>query len=538
MGTKNRYLVLLLIVCLSLFMIAGTLSAEVAPKSGGDYRTVYGQFPPHFNCAIQSGAAVMIAAAQIFVGLVEFDDQWQPVPYLAKSWTISDDGLTYTFYLQEGTVFHDDKPVTSEDVAFSIDVVKNNHPFGAPMFGAVSEVQTPDKYTVIIKLERPQPALMLSLVPVLTPILPKHVFGDGQDLRQHPANVQPIGSGPFKMVEFKPGESFTLERFDKFMRSGRPYLDRYIGIQIQDPTAAMAALRRGEIHGAGFNGGIRLSNIEAMKNDPGLHITRSGYEAIGAFAYIEFNLRKKPFDDIRVRKAIAHAIDMPFILDRLQRGMAQRATGPILPENNPFFSSDVAVYDLNLEKANKLLDEAGYPRKQDGTRFSFTLDWLPHVIDDNQVIAEYLKPQLNKVGIDVQLRRPSGFGPWIQMVASWQFEVTLNLVFSYPDPIIGVHRLFHSENIKNIPWSNTGGYSNPKVDQLLDQAAVELNLEKRKALYAEFQKIISEDLPIIFLHQPAYHTITHQALKGHWTSIWGIVGPVDGLWWTDGRAPQ
>jgi peptide/nickel transport system substrate-binding protein len=538
MGTRKQHLMVFLAVCLGLFMIAGTVSAEGAPKAGGDYRSIYGQFPPHFNCAIQSGAAIQIAAAQMFVGLLEFDDKWQPVPYLAKSWAVSDDGLTYTFQLVEGTVFHDGKPVTSEDVAFSIDVVKNNHPFGGPMFGPVSAVETPDKFTVVIKLDRPQPALLLSLVPVLTPILPKHVYGDGQDLRQHPANVQPVGSGPFKMVEFKPGESFTLERFDKFLRPGRPYLDRYIGIQIQDPTAAMTALRRGEMHGVGFNGGILLSNVETMKNETNLDITRTGYEAIGAFAYIEFNLRKKPFNDIRVRKAIAHSIDMQFILNRLQRGMADRATGPILPENNPYYSSDVAAYDLDLEKANKLLDEAGYPRKQDGTRFSFTLDWLPHVVQDNQIIAEYLKPQLAKVGIDVQLRRPSGYGPWIQMIASWEFEVTLDVVFSYPDPIIGVHRLFHSENIKHIPWSNTGGYSNPKVDELLDMAAVELDQYKRRAIYTEFQKIISEDLPIIFLHQPAYHTITNADLRGHATGIWGLMGPVDALWWKDGQPPR
>ena len=538
MGMRKRFVVVLLAACLALFMTAGAVLAQDTPKAGGDYRAVYGQFPPHFNCAIQSGAAIQIAAAQMFVGLVEFDDKWQPVPYLAKSWEISGDGLTYTFHLVEGTVFHDGTPVTSEDVAFSIDVVKNNHPFGTPMFGPISAVETPDENTVVIKLSRPQPALMLCLVPVLTPILPKHIYGDGQDLRKHPANVKPVGSGPFKMVEFKPGESFTLERFDKFLRPGRPYFDRYIGIQIQDPTAAEVALRNGEMHGAGFNGGLRLSNVEALKNAPNLNITSTGYEAIGAFAYIEFNLRKKPFDDVRVRKAIAQAIDINFILDKLQRGLARRATGPILPESNPYYSSDVVLYNLNLDEANKLLDEAGYPRKENGTRFSVTLDWLPNVIDDNQVIAEYLKPQLKKVGIDVQLRRPSGYGPWIKLIASWEFEMSLDIVFSYPDPIIGVHRLFNSNNIKHIPWSNTGGYSNPKVDELLNQAAVELDQAKRKALYAEFQKIVTEDVPIVFLHQPAYHTIENKALRGRPTGIWGLMGPLDGMWWKDGQAPQ
>lgn len=536
MGLKGKFLVVLSVLLVFTLFVAGPASADT-PKQGGDLKAVYGMFPPHFNSAIQSGAAIQIAAAQIFVSLVEFDNQWNPVPYLAKSWKIADDGLTYTFHLMEGTTFHDGKPVTSADVAFSIDIVKNNHPFGGPMFGPVTAVETPDANTVVIKLSRPQPALMLSLSPVLCPILPKHVFGDGQEIRKHPANVAPIGSGPFKLVEYKPGESFTLERFDKFLRPGRPYMDRYIGVKIQDPTAVEAAFKNQTVHTGGFNGGMRLSNIMKMKKMKHLSIVSTGYDAIGAFAYIEMNLRKKPFDDPRVRKAIAHAIDMKFILEKLQKGLARPADGPILPETNPYYSASTVKYEYDLEKAKKLLDEAGYTMK-DGKRFTTTLDWLPGVYDDNQVIAEYLKPQLKKVGIDIQLRRPSGFGPWIKMIASWQFEMTLDVVFSYPDPIIGVHRLFHSKNIKHIPWSNTGGYNNPKVDEILDKAAVEIDVNKRKDLYGEFQKLISEDLPIIFLHQPAYHTVMHKDIMGMDDTIWGMMTPSDELWWKDGKSPK
>jgi len=536
MKTRGRLVSVLTLILVTLGLAAGTAWGET-PKRGGDFKAVYGQFPPHFNSAIQSGAAIQIAAANLFVGLVEFDGNWQPVPYLAKSWEIAGDGLTYTFHLVEGTTFHDGKPVTSADVKFSIELVKNNHPFGLPMFGPVKEIETPDAGTVVIRLSQPQSALMLSLSPVLCPILPKHVFGDGQEIRKHPANTAPIGSGPFRLVDFKPGQSFVMERFDGYLRPGRPYFDRIIGVQIQDPTAVETAFRNSDVHMAGFNGGLRLSNILKLKQLPHLQVTTTGYEAIGAFAYIEMNLRKKPFDDRRVRQAIAHAIDMNFILEKLQKGLAKPATGPILPESNPYYSADVVRYPYNPRKAAQLLDEAGYPLK-DGKRFSITLDWLPFVYDDNQVIAEYLKPQLKKVGIDVELRRPSGYGPWIQMIATWNFEMTLDLVFSYPDPIIGVHRLFHSKNIKHVPWSNTGGYSNPAVDALLDRAAVEQDTAKRKAVYAEFQKLISEDLPIIFLHQPAYHTIMHRDIRGMEDSIWGLMRCTDSMWWKDGKAPK
>jgi ABC-type transport system substrate-binding protein len=112
------------------------------------------------------------------------------------------------------------------------------------------------------------------------------------------------------------------------------------------------------------------------------------------------------------------------------------------------------------------------------------------------------------------------------------------LFFHIPTPSSACIACFILKISKTYPGQTPAGTATPKWTNFWTRPAVELNLEKRKALYAEFQKIISEDLPIIFLHQPAYHTITHQALKGHWTSIWGIVGPVDGLWWTDGRAPQ
>jgi peptide/nickel transport system substrate-binding protein len=238
-----------------------------------------------------------------------------------------------------------------------------------------------------------------------------------------------------------------------------------------------------------------------------------------------------------VRKAIAYAIDEEFITQKLHYGLTTRATGPI-HHSSPFYTDDVVKYDLNLEKANKLLDEAGYPRKDDGMRFSATLDWLPFVFDDHQVVAEYLKPQLKKIGVNLNLRRPSDFGTWIKQVASWNYEMTLNLIFCYPDPVIGVHRLYLTDNIKHIPWSNTQGYSNPAVDDLLAKAAVEMDINKRKALYAKFQKIITEDVPVVFIHSPAYHTISNSNIVNTSMSVWGVMAPNDSMYWKGGKAPK
>jgi peptide/nickel transport system substrate-binding protein len=338
-------------------------------------------------------------------------------------------------------------------------------------------------------------------------------------------------------VEFKPGESFVMERFDNFLRPGRPYFDKLIGIHVKDPSASEVAFKNEELHRAGFNSTFRLKAIPRIEKLEHITTTKKGYEAIGPISYLEFNLRKAPFNNVKVRKAIAYAIDENFITQKLHYGLSKRATGPI-HYSSPFYSADVVKYDLNLEKANQLLDEAGYPKKADGTRFSATLDWLPYVFDDHQVVAEYLKPQFKKIGIDLNLRKPSDFGTWIKQVAGWNYEMTLNLIFCYPDPVIGVHRLYLTDNIKHVPWSNTQGYSNPQVDELLAKAAVEMDFNKRKALYEKFQRIVTEDVPMVFIHSPAYHTISNSNLRGAKQSVWGVMAPNDSMYWKDGKTPK
>ena len=148
------------------------------------------QVPRHFNGAVQSGIATGMVSTQIFASPLRYDDAWNPLPYLAKSWEVAPDNLSVTLHLVSDAVFHDGHPLTSEDVAFSIGVIKANHPFQT-MLEPVSTVETPDAHTVVIRLSRPHPALLLAMSPGLMPILPKHVYGDGQDIKTHPANLKP-----------------------------------------------------------------------------------------------------------------------------------------------------------------------------------------------------------------------------------------------------------------------------------------------------------------------------------------------------------
>jgi len=515
-----------------LVILFTVVSSFASPKRGGDYIAAYMQFPPHFNSAIASGAAIAGPATQIFVSLVQINENWEPVPYLAKSWDISPDGMTYTFRLHEGTVFHDGKPVTSKDVAFSLGVSKNNHPFGPYMFGAVDRVETPDKYTAVIKLKRPHPALMVALTLPLMPILPEHVYGkDKGPIRKNPANIKAIGSGPFKVKEYVAGKSFILERNENFFRSGRPYLDRFIGKKIASPSSALIAVSRGEIHSY-TDGDPQM--IAKLKKDKNLRTTSRGFKGLGSIDYIEFNLRNKYLKDKRVRQAIGYAIDMDFIVQKLHRGLTKKATGPI-SSGSPYYTAQVNQYDINLEKANRLLDNAGYKRGSGGMRFELNMTYMPFLNYAQKMIAEYMKPQLKKIGIKINLKAPADFMNWYMTLAKWQHDIATSNYFMWGDPVIGIHRLFMSTNIKNQVWTNTAGYVNKEVDSILNKAAVENDPRKRKALYVQFQKIVNDELPYIFTIEDAFLAAFHKDLLNTPIGIWG--GPWDEVYWRDGKTP-
>jgi len=529
MGTKISKLFFIFV---TLAIMGGiTANAIGEPRNGGELVISYGGGTPrHFNPAVQSGTSTAMVGAQIFASPLRYDENWNPQPYLAKSWKISDDGRSVTLNLSEDAFFHDGRPITSEDVAFSIMAVKKHHPF-KPMFAPVERVDTPDPHTAVIRLSRPHPAILLSMSPALLPILPKHVYGDGQDLKSHPANLAPVGSGPFKLASYVPGKTIVLKRNERYFIPGRPYLDEIIIRLEKDPKAQMIDMERQEAHFLpAFN---HLQGMDRLSRNSHLAITPKGYEGIGPIVWLAFNLQRKPLDDKRVRQAIAYAVDPEFIIEYLHRGRTRQAPGPIHPDS-PFFAPDLNVYPVDLDKANKLLEEAGYPRKPDGYRFSVTLDYIPVMPSQFRDPALYLKQQLEKVGIDVKVRRSKNFPAWAKRVGNWDFDMTMDSLYNWGDPVIGVHRTYMSNNIrKGVIWSNTQNYSNNRVDEILGQAAVEMDTEKRKALYREFQQILTDELPVVWINTLPFHTVYHTGLGNPPISIWGVHTPFDDLYWKE-----
>ena len=217
-------------------------------------------------------------------------------------------------------------------------------------------------------------------------------------------NAAPVGSGPFRFTEWVRGRHVILERNDDFFIEGRPLLDRIVVRFITDPAVRMLALEKGEIDYYPF-AGLRFRETLRIRDNPDLRLSARGYEALGAVNYLEFNLREPPFDDPRIRRAVAYAIDQAYVVEILHGGLPHPGYGP-LHHSNPFHTSDLDQYEVDLDLARALLDEAGYPPDADGVRFRAVLDYPPFHAESLGKGAAYIRLQLKKVGIAVELRPP------------------------------------------------------------------------------------------------------------------------------------
>jgi peptide/nickel transport system substrate-binding protein len=509
-------------------ILALSAAAQETPTSGGTLVATLTGTPRVLNPAVQSGIVTGLVGAQMFAAPLRYDDGWNPQPYLAKSWEVSEDGLSVTLNLQENATFHDGEPIKSSDVAFSVEVIKAHHPFKS-MFAPVTSVDTPDEHTAVLNLAHPHPALMLAMSGQLMAIIPEHIYGDGQDPKNHPRNNEDVvGSGPFKLVEFKPGEHVIMERYDGYWEEGLPYLDRIVARIIPDSSARAIALQNGEIHLSTFESEPTVVN--RIREAEGVSVSNDGYGGIGPIDWLAMNTTKGPLKDVRVRQAIAYAIDKNFIMKAVMRGTAKDALTGVHPDS-PLYNPDVNSYELDLDKANALLDEAGFPM-EDGERFDITMELVPFPGYKPQ--TEYIKQALSKVGIMVTIESVPDFPSWAKLMGTLDYDMSLDSVYNWGDPVIGVNRTYMTSNIAKGVWSNTQGYSNARVDELLEMAAQENDQEKRKALYAEFQTIVNEDVPIYFLNAVPMHTLYSDKVQNPpITGIWSTSSPMDKVWLKD-----
>ena len=316
--------------------------------------------PPTLAAYQSTSGPIGQVSTKVYEGLLEYDFNLQPIPGLAKSWTVSLDGKTITFKLQEGVKFHDGKPFTSEDVKFTVfDVLKKVHPRGASTFRALEAIDTRDSLTSVFKFSEPAPYGLAALSGYESPMLPKHIFGTG-DIANHPNANRPIGTGPFKFVDWQQGQYMRFDRNPDYWKKGQPYLDSIVARFIADGSTRAASLETQEVHIGGFNAILPL-DVKRLQALPYIDVTTKGYEMQSPIVELDFNTQKKPFDNVKVRQAIAYAIDRKFVIDNIWFGFGRPATGPINSnfKANGLYTADVKNYNVpnGVEIANKLLDE-------------------------------------------------------------------------------------------------------------------------------------------------------------------------------------
>jgi peptide/nickel transport system substrate-binding protein len=502
--------------------MATRLPALAEPVRGGTAVLLLSAEPPVLTTIAHTAFNSVYVSPKTTEGLLTYDFDLNPEPLLAREWAISDDGLRYTFKLRDGVKWHDGQPFTSADVAFSIKTIKEVHPRGRNTFLNLVDVETPDALTAILTLSKPAPYLITALASSETPIVPRHIY-EGTKVAENPANLAPIGTGPFRFKEWVRGSHIVYERNPEYWDQPRPYLDQLIVRFIPDAAARSIAIETGEIDLAPSTP-VPLSDLERFKTLPNLAFDTRGYQYSNGVSRIEFNLERPFFKDVRVRRAFAHVIDRKVIRNTINYGYGEPISGPINPNLTKWYVADLKTYPIDLAAAEKLLDEAGYPRGSDGIRARINLDYVPSG-ESYPRGCEYIRQALAKVGIDATVRSQDFATYTKRIYTDRDFDFAFEGMSNLFDPTVGVQRLYWSKNFKpGVPFSNGSAYSNPKVDALLEAAAIEVDATRRVQQWREIQQILVEDLPAIDIVSQPELTIYNKRVADHTVGGEGVSG--------------
>ncbi|MGI2031837.1 ABC transporter substrate-binding protein [Rhizobium panacihumi] len=475
-----------------------TLANAQNATAGGRLVVAADSEPKNLNPAIVASNGVFFITSKVIEPLAEasFDDRDGLAPRLATSWEGSADGRSITFKLRDGVTWHDGKAFTSADVAYSaLNIWKPLQNLGRVVFANLETVETPDEHTAVFRFSKPTPIqLIRHALPVVSSVVPKH-FYEGTDIATNPANTKPVGTGPFKFAEHKSGEYYRLTRNDTYWGKDQPLLDEIVFRVLPDRAGAGAALEAEEIQLAAFSA-VPLADLDRISKVPGLKVVSRGYEALTYQLVVEINHRRKELADLKVRQAIAHAIDKSFVVNTIFLGYASASTGPV-PKNAPeFYEADVPNHAFDTEKANALLDEAGYKRRDDGNRFTLKLRPAPYFNETRQ-FGDYLRQALAIIGINAEIVNADSAAHQKAVYTDHDFDLAVAPPVFRGDPAISTTILVQSGTPAGVPFSNQGGYANPGLDAIIAKAAETIDSGERTKLYNEFQKLVVTDLPLI-----------------------------------------
>jgi peptide/nickel transport system substrate-binding protein len=480
---RTRRLRLWVPVLLLLLMATGVgfrpvFAQTAAPVRGGTLRVGWVPQARTFDPHLSVQWAERFVLYMVFNTLVGLDKNFNVVPELARSWDISEDGRKITFYLQKEVKFHDGTDFTAEVVKWNIERILDpatKSPQRSQLEPYVERVVATNPLTAAFRLKKPYAPLLAALAERPGFMLSPAAVGKyGAEFGRHP-----VGTGPFRFVEWVPDDHLTVERFPGYWEPGKPYVDRVAARVVPEPAVRLTMVRTGEVDIATE---VPSREIPSLRNDPNLKVEVS---PPARWHDLQWQVDKPPFNNKALRQAIALAIDRKELLDLIFDGVGQVASGPVVPGlwwSNPAFTG----IQFNLEAAKRKLTEAGYPN---GFQYKFTVQNTPEYIR----LGELIQAQLKKINVtmDFDLDTPAdAYAHIVDRKTNW----TITNWTQRADPNGLLYILLHSKG-----FGNSTGYMNARVDQLLEQAATIFDPEKRKPLYQEAERLIVDDVPYVFL---------------------------------------
>ena len=476
----------LTVIFLGVLLSLAFAQDDPPPVAGGEAIVSIAAEPPGWDPTVSPSQEISrVMYHNVYEGLVRVDQSGEIVPALAESYEISEDGLTWTFTLRQGVKFHDGSDFTAEDAVAQLERFRNpksGHPH--PEYYETIESVSAEGNQVTLTLGEPTSGLLFNLARADSIIYPA---GTAETQRNNP-----VGTGPFRFVEWVPGSEVRLEKFSDYYLPDMPYLDAVTFRIITDANARFAALQAGDIDMIGValppESAIQTENNPDLKLSTGSNTTE---------ITVGLNDREEPFDNPLVRQAISHAVDKNVIVEGANFGFGT-AIGTFASPIEPYFV-DVNPYPYDPEEARRLLEEAGYA---DGLEVRFE---LPEPYNIERRAGEVIAQQLSEVGIEVDLS-----------VVEW--TTWLERIFNnhdYDMTIIG-----HSEPRDIGVYADPiyyFGYDNPEVQSLVTQAERATSEDERNALYQEVARIIADDAASVWIFNPDSLIATRQNLYGFWT---------------------
>ena len=433
----------------------------------------------------------------IFDDLLSRGEDLNVAPGLAERWEIPDP-LTYIFHLHHGVKFHDGRPLSSRDVKWTFDSLLQGkiRSTKAAVYKFVDHVDAPDDATVVFHMKEQDATLLWNLSDGAMGIVPD---GSGDEMTRHP-----IGSGPFRFVSAETDRDVVIERNDDYW-GGTAKLARVRFAVVPDATTQALELRKGS--GDVAINSLTPDTVFTLAREPNLAVERAAGTRL---AYLGFNLRDPILKDARVRQAIAYALDRKPMIQYLWRGQAEPARS-VLPTQSWAYNGDVPAYDHDLNKANQLLDAAGYSAVN-GVRFHITMKTSTD--ENTRLMVAVMQQQLREAGIALDIRSFE-FATFFADGQHGAFQMYgLRWIGGNEDPDIFEYAFDSAKFPPN--GANRGYYSNPKMDALIDKARRAIDPNVRKPLYAEVQRNLAEDLPYIdlwYLDNVVVHTRRVRDLK-------------------------